>query len=58
MPGGTAATDTTSLSIRRIEAQPVNPVKAIAAKAAENHRVSCRVSVRMTCPPEGYIEMT
>jgi hypothetical protein len=58
MPGGTAATDTTSLSIRRIEAQPVNPVKAIAAKATENHRVSCRFVVRMTCPPEGYIEMT
>jgi hypothetical protein len=58
MPGGTAATETTSLSIRRIEAQPVKKVKAIAAKAIENHRVSCRISVRMTCLPEDYIEMT
>jgi hypothetical protein len=58
MPGGTAATETTSLSISRIEAQPVNKVKAIAAKTIENHRVSCRVAVRMTCPLEDYIEMT
>ena len=58
MPGGTAATDTTSLSIKRMEAQPVNPVKASAAKAIENHRVSCRVAVRMTCLLEHYIEMT
>ena len=58
MPGGTAATETTSLSIRRIEAQPVKKVKAIAAKAIENHRVNCRLTVRMRYPIENYIEMT
>jgi hypothetical protein len=41
-----------------MEAQPVIKVKAIAAKAIENHRVSCRVAERMSCPFEGYIEMT
>jgi hypothetical protein len=41
MPAGTAATETTSLSIRRIEAQPDKKVKAIAAKAIENHRLNC-----------------
>jgi hypothetical protein len=58
MPAGTAATETTSLSIRRIEAQPVIKVKAIAAKAIENHRENCRFAERMICPLEDYIEMT
>jgi hypothetical protein len=47
MPGGTAATETTSLSINRIEAQPDSQLKASAAKANENHRVNCRFAVRM-----------
>jgi hypothetical protein len=58
MPGGTAATETTSLSINRIEAQPDSQLKAIAAKANENHRLSCRFAERMNCPLEDYIEMT
>ena len=58
MPGGTAATETTSLSIRRIEAQPVSQLKANTATATENHRVSCRVAVRMRCLLTNYIEMT
>jgi hypothetical protein len=58
MPGGTAATETTSLSINRIEAQPDSQLKASAAKANEIHRENCRFAERMSCPLEDYIEMT
>jgi hypothetical protein len=38
--------------------QPDSQLKASAAMAIENHCVSCRVAVRMSCPLEDYIEMT
>jgi hypothetical protein len=44
MPAGTAATETTSLSIRRIEAQPDKKVKAIAAMASPKRRVRLSIS--------------
>jgi hypothetical protein len=58
MPAGTAGTETTSLSIKRIEAQPVNTVKAKVAKAIKKHRLSGSVAERMACLLEVHIEMT
>ena len=58
MPGGTATTEVTSLSTKRIEAQPDKRVMAIAAKTIEKNRVIGQVAVRMRCSLEVHMEMT